>query len=230
VELLTCAASFITAAGKSFRGGMYKRTKAFGNSGRLNTLEEFLRNITYLQFEGGKEKMKKIKWIMLALVLCLGLVGGAYAAWSETMEIDGTIHTAEFDVYLSNLETEVAGAHNDLKNGTNIAGFESSISDDKLTINFEVSNVFPGYFVGEEFDIVNNSSIPVYVKSIDTSDVPPEILFQLQNVWGAGDVINAKTTKNAFYQISVLNTVEPNRDYNFTVTFVIEQLGHSNWQ
>lgn len=39
--------------------------------------------------------MKKIKWIVLALVLTLGLIGGAYAAWSETLTIEGTVETGE---------------------------------------------------------------------------------------------------------------------------------------
>ncbi len=41
--------------------------------------------------------MKKIKFIALALVLMLGLIGGAYAAWSETLTIDGTVETGKLE-------------------------------------------------------------------------------------------------------------------------------------
>ncbi len=37
--------------------------------------------------------MKKVKYIALALVLCLGLIGGAYAVWTDTMSAEATVVT-----------------------------------------------------------------------------------------------------------------------------------------
>lgn len=39
--------------------------------------------------------MKKVKYIALILVVALGLIGGAYAWWTDTLEIEATADTAE---------------------------------------------------------------------------------------------------------------------------------------
>jgi len=44
--------------------------------------------------------MKKIKFMALAVVVVLALIGGAYAAWEAEIEIGGTVTTGEFDVVL----------------------------------------------------------------------------------------------------------------------------------
>ena len=44
--------------------------------------------------------MKKVKYIALILVLALGLIGGAYAAWTDTLEIEATVDTAELNMGL----------------------------------------------------------------------------------------------------------------------------------
>lgn len=41
--------------------------------------------------------MRKIGFICLALVMALGSLGVAYAAWAETLTIDGTVDTGEAD-------------------------------------------------------------------------------------------------------------------------------------
>lgn len=45
--------------------------------------------------------MKKIGLLCLAVVLALGVMGGALAYWNETLEIVGTVNTGELDVQFS---------------------------------------------------------------------------------------------------------------------------------
>lgn len=53
--------------------------------------------------------MKKIGLIALALVLALGVMGGALAYWNETLTISGTVATGELDVAFSNQASNDAG-------------------------------------------------------------------------------------------------------------------------
>ena len=39
--------------------------------------------------------MKKMKYIALIMVVALGLIGGAYAYWTDTLELEATVDTAE---------------------------------------------------------------------------------------------------------------------------------------
>jgi predicted ribosomally synthesized peptide with SipW-like signal peptide len=119
--------------------------------------------------------MKKIKWIMLALVLCLGLVGGAYAAWSETLHINGTVDVAKWDVRFVT-DTEIVqerANNNDSWTRTIYAGApdDSPLAYGSTTAviieydEFEIvlSDVYPGYESLVDVTIINDSTIPVQV-------------------------------------------------------------------
>jgi predicted ribosomally synthesized peptide with SipW-like signal peptide len=118
--------------------------------------------------------MKKIKWIMLALVLCLGLVGGAYAAWSETLVINNTVETAEFDVYwfpsgnciLEHTSDVAAGGwtSGSLPYGNTVSTVDGNI------LNITLSKVYPGYGSAVHKTLRNDSEIPVEVRLIGNVD------------------------------------------------------------
>lgn len=108
--------------------------------------------------------MKKIKWIALALVLCLGLIGGAYAAWTDELVIFGTASAGEMEVRFRT-------------NGTNVIDgkFDSikivNLDDKKLTL--EINDLYPreapwdgdGY-VTLEVNIQNNGTVPVQLTGL----------------------------------------------------------------
>jgi hypothetical protein len=118
--------------------------------------------------------MKKIKWIMLALVLCLGLVGGAYAAWSETLEIKSTVETSEFDVYWFPNDNYFREHTSNVAAGGWTVGsltYGNTVSTvDGNILNITLSNVYPGYGSAVHKTLRNNSEIPVEVRLVGNVD------------------------------------------------------------
>lgn len=113
--------------------------------------------------------MKKVKWIALALVLCLGLIGGAYAWWTDTLEIDGSVETGSMEVYFSS-----ASAANGYGGYDKAELVDFNEGDSEL--KFTVTDLYPredpdgngneGDYVKIEYKVKNNGTIPVMLKSM----------------------------------------------------------------
>lgn len=104
-------------------------------------------------------EMKKVKFIALAVVLMLGLIGGAYAGWSESFEISADVQAADWEVVFDNLDSP-----DESENPHDLAELEVTEPDDQ-TISINVDNAFPGYEVTGTVDLKNYSSIPVIVEN-----------------------------------------------------------------
>ena len=99
--------------------------------------------------------MKKIGLIILVLVVALGAMGAAYAAWSQTLNITTAVSVANFEVKFDNVTAPPA-----LTTGSKGLSIVSSTAD-TITLNF--SNVKPGDGDTVTYHVLNNSSIPVTV-------------------------------------------------------------------
>jgi hypothetical protein len=106
--------------------------------------------------------MKKIKWIMLALVLCLGLVGGAYAAWSDSLFIQAEINTAEIYMMLKDATIVSEGSGEEWVNGFSV--IDTGRSSD--TLNIELSNMYPKV----DYNSNSNSDDYIILKATIMSD------------------------------------------------------------
>jgi predicted ribosomally synthesized peptide with SipW-like signal peptide len=128
--------------------------------------------------------MKKIGLIVLAVVLAIGAMGAAYAAWSETLTINGTITAGNLDVDFVAASNDpgitldpLTGAWSVLAwtpatdSGKNVASTEvdqTGITDagDTVTSNtlgITVANAYPQYTSQVRVAITNAGSIPVKV-------------------------------------------------------------------
>lgn len=108
--------------------------------------------------------MKNIKYYVLALVLVLGMMGGAYAAWEDELAVEGEVETGEMDVQFTDVELtptedEVAEVKED-----------AEISEDGKEITFSIENAYPDYEYDVEFTFENKGTIPINAK-IDISEV-----------------------------------------------------------
>lgn len=99
--------------------------------------------------------MKKIGVIILIVVLSLGVMGAAYAAWSQTLNINTTVSVANFQVEFDNVTNPPVLTSG--SNGLTISG----ATTDTITLNF--SNVKPGDGDTLTYHVLNNSSIPVHL-------------------------------------------------------------------
>jgi len=109
------------------------------------------------------------------LIMALSIVGFAYAHWSDRLDINGTLHTGEVDVYysaVSCIETDPCGV-----GGCTvvITTDQDGDSDDKLEIC--LTDVYPGYVCRVEFTITNRGDIPVHFEGKTwTVPLPPWVI------------------------------------------------------
>ena len=137
--------------------------------------------------------MKKTRFIAVALVVAVMLMGAGYAYWSDTLTIENTVKTGEFD-----LEFQFPGGDDGVtyNNGTCYAdyvnyqspsntspGGESGINivNDKNTLEFMFTNYYPGAGAYCRFRIVNTGTVPATLKSlvrdnVDGSEILDEAL------------------------------------------------------
>lgn len=114
--------------------------------------------------------MKKIKWLMVVLVLCLGLIGGAYATWSETSVISGRVVTGNIDPSFDNLRSPTFDLYSSdflaMRSDSDSLTVESVSTEIRIApggkqLVFKVDNAFPGLSVGVQFDVINDGTAPV---------------------------------------------------------------------
>jgi hypothetical protein len=96
--------------------------------------------------------MKKIGFLVLALVLVLGTLGVGYAAWTQSLQINGTVTSAKFDVKI------VGGTATTPGGGTAVA-YTGGVNEPlAVTITLAV----PGTYT-IPLTITNSSTIPVII-------------------------------------------------------------------
>ena len=123
--------------------------------------------------------MKKLGFIVLAIVLALGSTGVGYALWSQDLTITGNVGVAQFDVHLANIGDGSAVAPTTI------------VVNPKGTTSFTVTltKLVPNSVETVTFDVVNDSDIAVSVSNVITNN--PLALTVSDNI---GSTIAAKTT------------------------------------
>jgi hypothetical protein len=110
--------------------------------------------------------MKKVGFIVLAVILALGLVGAAYAAFSQNLFAQANVQTGNVSVEWSSNTTAVTGnnagvtAGGDSLSAAVVYG-ATNATDDTATIT--VSNAYPGAWVEITPALYNAGTIPVTV-------------------------------------------------------------------
>ena len=116
--------------------------------------------------------MKKVKYIALILVLALGLIGGAYAAWTDFTQVNGTVTTGTMDVNIqfANLSTP----------NYTVPEY-CNISEDRKSVTFKIKDLYPtvygtGGYSSLHFQVKNEETIPVMLDRVEfTGNLEPEI-------------------------------------------------------
>jgi hypothetical protein len=98
--------------------------------------------------------MRKAKFLIVAVVVALALVGAAYAAWSTNLYINGTVNTATFSA------TIVPNGSPTDNSYTGQPLVTSSQGADQQHLTVAVTNMYPGYSATIPYKITINNSIP----------------------------------------------------------------------
>lgn len=112
-----------------------------------------------LYFKGKKikervVKMKKIKYVALVLVLAFGLIGGAYAAWTDSLGVGGTVATGDIDV-------QFVDAVLCFDQDKDVATGEVKIIEEGKKLEITIDNYYPDAGGVVYFYVENKGSVPV---------------------------------------------------------------------
>jgi len=118
--------------------------------------------------------MKKVKYVALILVLAFGLIGGAYAAWTDSVTLTSTVTSGTVDVRVQEgkyLPTIVVS-------GSEAAYMDASVSNTEDSITFNINNLYPvsqyNKGVALKASMRNYGTVPVKLDSIDFTMVNPD--------------------------------------------------------
>jgi hypothetical protein len=116
--------------------------------------------------------------LFLGLVIALGAIGIGQALWSETLTIDGSVHTGTVDVYLSDDGTQKCvdivgvGLCQQIPEGKDVATCEtlyagpdgdSNVDEGADHLQITVTGAYPSFHCKVSFDIGNIGTVPVHV-------------------------------------------------------------------
>ena len=144
--------------------------------------------------------MKTIKYAVIILAVALSLVGGAFAYWTDQVEVVGNIRVADWGVIISDFDSE----------GTELEEITVAYDDPatKKKINVDIDNLYPkpdaagdpaagqgdADYVWLSIDIKNEGSIPAKISAVnatvgDDSWVEQDLMFlySVDNTLGTGN-------------------------------------------
>lgn len=136
-----------------------------------------------------KGRLGKFGTIFLAVALCLGLTGAAFATWSQDLTIVEEVSTGSFGVgFWEVLCTEdpeaegkdvgsISGTMVDQK-GEKYDPFTGGMKPVYETILVTIDNAYPCYLVHIVHTVVNFGTIPAIVTTYDISDPTGELNFE----------------------------------------------------
>lgn len=121
--------------------------------------------------------MKKVKYIALVLILALGLIGGAYAAWATNQNIVASVDTGHLDMEYTSLaiwaDPKVCGSHQlgATKCDTcYLTGSKTGTGTNTAT--FTVGNLYPGVKPSLAMFCENKGTVPVKLADVKVTFDP----------------------------------------------------------
>jgi hypothetical protein len=118
--------------------------------------------------------MKKSRLIALTLVVALMLMGTAYAAWTQTINVNSTVSTGELEVSIMDVEGVVAYWGGDAAYSMDEIGTSYTGTIEGDTITFEGTNFFPGMINRGITTVKNTGTIPADINFEVLEDTMPK--------------------------------------------------------
>jgi len=177
--------------------------------------------------------MKSKMVAAFALVMIALMVAGfAYAAWSETLTISGTVNTgsvdAKFDKAKSN-DDDRKGDPCELGTWTDwdkwsgnrysydVAETKVEIKDGGETLKITIENAYPGYYPGVGFLVKNTGDVPIKYSSINIASDTSVLDIKYGGLVFT-KVIEKGETDWGYIAIKVTDSAAEHATYTFTVT------------
>ncbi len=174
--------------------------------------------------------MKKLGLICLVLVIAIASIGVAYARWSQTFTLDGSVATGTFDVVFDSFTKPST---------TNGATFGATKVDNH-TYNITLSNLYPGLDATFDFVLKDSGTIPAKItdvkidgssvtgtnykqkKDLPTADGSNDISVTVQNITtsttiATGGTVTGHLLVHTWLKSSDGNDATPSASGSFTI-------------
>lgn len=168
--------------------------------------------------------MKRTKFLALALVVAIMMMGAGYAYWQEDLLITNTVKTGQLDFTFQDADITIP---------TNSYIYESSycrVKDgDDNTIEISLDNMYPGAEATVDFELLNSGSMKAKLKNFDIPETFDEKAFILVKTLKIdGTEVTLPTTQTtsldnlvkAFEDKKIL--IEPLDKVSFEITLQID--------
>jgi len=156
--------------------------------------------------------MKKIGFIILAIVLALGLIGAAYALWSQSLSVISKVSTGNLAATIDAQGTiNQTGADSDLTSSQTYATIVKDLTHSTPTsLAVTISNAAPGCVFTIPYVVTNTGTVPIDV-SLDASGAT------ITNISGTGATI-ADLTVNPGANPGVISATDGTATGTITIT------------
>jgi len=183
----------------------------------------------------------KVMAIFATLIVALSVAGIVYAHWTDSVQIEGTVHMGELIVGI--LDIKSIEDSDDLTKDpcdTTVTLDDPQMSvhhDPPQTVYHEmyvtVDNGYPQYWVKIKFDLKNAGTIPAHIIALTIVDIPgdEELVWQydpLTDTWEGKDPITLDPIINLYIRKQsgaplVCNQLEPCTDEPCDLWFELKQ-------
>lgn len=159
-----------------------------------------------------------------ALMISLALTGVAFAHWTETLYINGTVNTGTFDAELS-----VGEGYDTEPEEKDVSSISGELSEDKNTITVTITNAYPciNYYLPIDLHCVG--SVPLIIQEIyiDRGNLPEDTTLEI--IPGADQPLQEGVQLhycNSAYgtlHVHLDEDAAENTTYTFSITIIVVQ-------
>ena len=163
-----------------------------------------------------KVKSKATTTLLVTLVVALLVMGIAYAKWSKTLYIRGTVNTGKLDVIFANVGCDDEGI--DPGKDKDVGECCVEVSPDGESMTVTINNAYPCYYCTIEFDLVNTGSIPVIIASVTINNPNPDELTVELKPELVGTQIDPECSVHVSLYVHLEQPADMGASYSFSIT------------
>lgn len=159
-------------------------------------------------------RVKRFTFVVAAVLAGLTLMGVAYAAWTQDIQLTGSVATGTFDIIWTDVSLDRSTEPQ--YQGNWVANVSYEVSSDGHTITYVVSNAYPGWESRLNCRVKNNGTVPAKLSVVlnTSGSISVSGHEALPAQLGAG-----ATSDNVVLTMSVPSSVtEQGATYTFTLT------------
>jgi len=167
--------------------------------------------------------LNKIGVLALALLIALGAMGVAYAAWIDEVYIEGTISTGDINTSLTcstpccSVTGNPAGADTSITCGS---GTETTLNITVVKAQFSTDPETHYYC---SFDVSNAAgSFPIKIKTLSITDPYTGVTRAIEDL-AVGDVIDPTKKATGKVHIQLTTAEQAGKDLGYTLTVTVKR-------